>query len=104
MQPLVATWKKERERMHGGTILPVGSTPDGVAWTGFVTADADGRGGYALLFRELNDSPHHVFDLPFIQDPGKVTILGGRGAAGITNGRLAVTIMDELDFLWVRID
>lgn len=104
MKPIVATWKNERARLHGGVILPVGSAPDGVAWTGFVSAAADGQGGYALLFRELNDSAEHTLDLPLIANPTRATVLGGRGTARIANGQLTVNIPEKLDFLWVKVE
>jgi alpha-galactosidase len=104
MKPLVATWKKERERMHGGSIVPVGSAPDGVAWTGFASAAADGKGGYALLFRELNQSADYVVDLALLKKPSRATVIGGRGTARIENGRLAVNVPDALDFIWVKIE
>ena len=47
-KPLVATWKKHRDAVHAGYVHPVGSAPDGVAWTGFVVAPKGDGDGYAL--------------------------------------------------------
>ena len=102
---LVKTWKSERSRWHGGVIHPVGGRPDGVAWTGFVSEAEDGDGGYALLFRELNESERFFFDLKpiFGESPLKVDgVIGGRGKAILENGGLTVVIPDKLDFLWVK--
>ena len=105
MRPLVAAWKAERARMHGGAIVPVGAAPDGVAWTGFVSAAADGRGGYALLFRELNASAGYALDLAgLVSGATRATIIGGRGTAKITDDRLAVNVPEALDFVWVKLD
>lgn len=115
MRPLVAAWKAERTRMHGGSILPVGSAPDGVAWTGFVSAAADGRGGYALLFRELNEKSAFTLDLggTAARDPGpcalvpnatRATVIGGRGTAKVAGGALTVNVPEPLDFVWVKLD
>ena len=106
LAPIVKTWKAERERWHGGVIHPVGSRPDGVAWTGFVSEAADGVGGYALLFRELNASERFTLDLaPIFGDcPLNVEgVIGGRGAAAIEGSCLTVSIPETLDFLWVKI-
>lgn len=113
MRPLVATWKRERDRMHGGAIIPVGDAPDGVAWTGFVSVAADGKGGYALLFRELNSRKEYSLALssdvaraPCVPVPGvtRATVLGGRGVARIADGALTVTVPEKLDFIWVKLE
>ena len=85
---------------------PVGSRPDGVAWTGFVSEAADGNGGYVLLFRELNESERFTLDLKpvFGKCPLKVDqVIGGRGEAILEGSRLTVTIPDRLDFVWVKL-
>ncbi len=103
--PLVAAWKRERPRMHGGTILPIGDAPDGVAWTGFASVTPDRTGAHVLVFRELNASEAWTTAIPLLA-PGAagVTVLGGRGTATLRDGRLAVTIPDPLDFVWLRLD
>lgn len=103
--PLVAAWRRERGRMHGGTILPVGEAPDGIAWTGLASVAPDRRSAYAVVFRELNADAAWTTAIPLLA-PGAagVTVLGGRGTATVRDGRLAVTIPAPLDFLWVRID
>jgi alpha-galactosidase len=103
--PLVATWKRERARLHGGTTVPIGSAPDGAAWTGFVSIASDNVGGYALLFRELNENPEYTIDLKqFFRGNLKPVTLAGRGQADVNDGRLTVRIPASLDYLWVRLD
>ncbi len=105
MRPLVAAWKQERARMHGGAIVPVGAAPDGVAWTGFVSAAADGKGGYALLFRELNARAEYALALDgLVAGAARATVLGGRGTASLSAGTLTVSVPDTLDFIWVKLD
>ena len=103
---LVKVWKRERDRWYGGTMHPVGARPDGVAWTGFVSEAADGAGGYALLFRELNDSADFALDLSGVFGSGfeaDAEVIAGRGAAKFSGGRLSVSIPKKLDYLWVRL-
>ncbi len=106
MRPLVAAWKTERTRLHGGAITPVGAKPDGAAWTGFVSAAADGKGGYALLFRELNAEADYTLDLTgLVPGATRATVLGGRGTARVlADGALRVTVPEKLDFVWTRLD
>jgi len=105
MRPVVVSWKAERSRMHGGSIFPVGEAPDGVAWTGFVSAAVDGTGGYALLFRELNVAAEYELDLStYIAPVRHATILGGRGTARLAGNVLVVNIPEKLDFVWVKLE
>ena len=105
MRPLVAIWRRERVRFHGGDIVPVGGRPDGVAWTGFVSADADGRGGYALLFRELNPEAEYEQDLSeLLSGIRRASVLAGRGSAELDKEKLRVSIPAPLDYLWVRLE
>ena len=106
LAPLVKTWKAERARWHGGVIHPVGKRPDGMEWTGFVSEAADGDGGYALLFRELNPSSGHLLDLsPFFGNarPAVAEVIGGRGSAALEGNALKVDISEKLDFIWVKL-
>ena len=59
--------------MHGGVITPIGTAPDGVAWTGFVSTNI--KGGYVLLFRELNASPQYKLDLALLHPPSSATVI-----------------------------
>ena len=111
MKPIVVAWKRERARMHGGSIVPVGAAPDGVAWTGFVSAAADGKGGYALLFRELNASAEFSLEVArasrpcsLIPNASRATVIGGRGTANVSEGVLAVAVPEKLDFVWIKLE
>lgn len=102
---LVKTWKAERARWHGGVMHPVASRPDGVAWTGFVSEAADGKGGYALLFRELNEKASFALDLSKIFGTGlsSASVIGGRGTASLAGGLLSVNVPEKLDYVWVKL-
>ncbi|MDD5351210.1 MAG: hypothetical protein PHQ12_13450, partial [Chthoniobacteraceae bacterium] len=101
--PLIRQWKRHREAIHRGNILPIGSAPDGVSWTGFVSLDEQKSGGHALLFRELNPSAAWEVEVP---GAGTATrdceVLGGEGKARLENGVLKVEIPETLRFIWVK--
>jgi alpha-galactosidase len=100
LPPLIARWKQERPRMFAGNILPIGSAPDGVAWTGFVST-----AGYALLFREANTSAEWEFNVPmFAANEYTAAILGGEGAVAAGAGKLRVKIPAARQFVWVRLE
>ena len=101
--PLVKTWQMHRKRLFGGTVHPIGSPPDGVAWTGFASVSQEG-GGYLLLFREMHPSTTWELPLPqFAQGAFHTELLGGRGSVELTGGILRAEIPEPLDFLFARI-
>jgi len=76
-----------------------------VAWTGFVSAAADGKGGYALLFRELNACADYALDLTgLVAGTARATVIGGRGTAKVADGTLTVNVPAALDFVWVKLE
>jgi alpha-galactosidase len=103
--PLVAAWKRERARIHSAATIPIGSLPDGVAWTGFASVLEGGQGGYVLLFREMNQSPEFRLNLAgLFSGDLAVRILGGQGSAQIDEGQLNAQIPNERAYLWLRIE
>ena len=104
-KPLIAQWKRERDAIHSGYVYPVGSRPDGLAWTGFVAGAKDGKSGSALLFRELSENGEFSLDLSGMIDAKGLTatVIGGRGTAVLEGGTLKVSVKDRLDFIWVRL-
>ncbi|MCL3780870.1 alpha-galactosidase [Prolixibacteraceae bacterium JC049] len=54
--PVIKTYNKVRNHLHSGTILPIGSTPDGISWTGFQSIINE-KEGYFLVLREYNNQP-----------------------------------------------
>ncbi|MDD4017226.1 MAG: alpha-galactosidase [Kiritimatiellae bacterium] len=103
MKPLIARWKLEREHIHGGFTMPIGSRPDGYSWTGFFT-EAKTGGGYLLLFRGLNSSPRYDVELKKILPKAKsADVIGGRGTAALDHGDVVATVPEKLDFLWIKI-
>jgi len=101
--PLIKTWKAHREAIHHGAVLPIGSAPDGVAWTGYLSVAPDGRTSYALIFREFNSAARWSVELPaFPLGEARIERLGGDGSATLVDGTLHVEIPDRLRFLWVK--
>ncbi len=75
LRPLIALYKAHREAIFEGFVSPLGDEPNGANWTGFLSVDKDGNGGYATIFRELhNGEPRHSFALP-LDKPARWTNL-----------------------------
>lgn len=104
-KPLIERWKRERDAVHAGYIYPVGSVPDGLSWTGFVSSSRDRREGTALLFRELDNRDEFVLSMSdyITSSCDKAVIIGGRGEASVKDGVLKVSVKEKLDFIWVKI-
>jgi alpha-galactosidase len=103
--PLIARWKQEREAIYRGTMLPIGDAPDGVTWTGFASIAKSRRGGYLLLFREMNKEATWTVQRTLFA-PGKyrLRVLGGDGRVLQTNDGFKATIPHPLGYLWVKVE
>jgi len=104
LKPIVAAWKRERDRMHAGVVFPVGAKPDGASWTGFVVEAADGRGGYAVLFRDGSAEERWSLDLAgLLPAVSRCEVLAGDGAAELDGMRLRVSAPGRLGYVWARL-
>ena len=103
--PLVAEWKTQREQIYHEHTIPIGEEPDGITWTGFASVAADRRGGYLLLFRELNqDASWTAPAALFAAGKYRVTMLGGDGTVEQTGDGFRAVIPKTLGFVWVRLE
>lgn len=100
--PLIATWKLHRRRLHSGTIIPIGESPDGTGWTGFASLHADGSAD-VLAFRERSDRAEATFTLARRGDDLTAARIAGEGAASLSGDALTVRIPSPQRFVWVRI-
>ena len=104
LRPIIAAWKRERDRMHSGVVFPVGSKPDGASWTGFVVEASDGDGGYALLFRDGAAKGGWTFDLEgYLRSAKSCETLAGDGTASLDGTRLSASVPSRLGYVWVKI-
>jgi len=55
LQPALAAWRRERDRLLAWDVWPIGEEPSGTSWTGFQSAGPSGPAGYLVVFRELNE-------------------------------------------------
>lgn len=105
MPDLVRVWKKEREAIFSGSIIPIGQAPDGYVWTGFSSVSQDRKSARLVVFRELNTSDKWSTEIPLLHSKdAKVTVLGGKGTATFENGILQTTIPDTLQYLFVKVE
>ena len=102
---LVTAWKKEREAIFSGSIIPIGQIPDGFVWTGFSSVSQDRKSARLVIFRERNSSDHWSTAIPLLDAADrKVTVLGGQGNATYENGFLRVNIPNELQYLFLKVE
>ena len=101
MAAIVAVWKKHREEIQRGSLLPIGGAPDGLGWTGFVSYTKNSA--HAILFRGIQCKSEWVEDVPVLRGSMRTEKLAGTGAASARGGRLSVTIPDAPGFLWVSL-
>ena len=103
--PVIAQWKKERDAIYRGTILPIGEAPDGISWTGFASVAENGRGGYLLLFRELDQDATWIAPRSlFAAGDYRIKVLGGEGSVTQTSEGFRATVPRQLGFVWVKLE
>jgi len=103
--PLIHTWKKEREAIFSGDIIPIGDKPDGRVWTGFTSVAKDRQSAFIIVFRELNHDHEWITQVPlFDAKEAAATILGGQGMAEYQAGKLRVCIHKKLRYLFLKVD
>lgn len=102
---LIAVRRAHAETLFTGTILPIGSIPDGASWTGFQSTDADHTGVTVLVFRELAASADWFLQLDEAFDDKSVAleVLAGHGTAQAVDGGIRCAIPEKLGFLLVRV-
>ena len=101
---LIKIWKQHRDDIFNGTVLPIGSQPDGTSWTGFCSYAGNKKSAFVLVFREFNNNQSQDFDLGI---PGlknfTVKKLAGKGSARIREGKLHIKIAKSLSFILLQI-
>ena len=86
---LVGAYRKVMKDFHKGTVLPIGEEPSGCSWTGFQSVSPDGRSGFVLVYRELNERGTAVLDtwLPENAVVEFTKVLGSGEDFSVTAGR-----------------
>lgn len=67
LKKIVTIYKKHRQQIHEGNIMPIGTEPLGFSWTGFQSQKPDSKEGYMLVFRELNENQSASLLLPLLE-------------------------------------
>lgn len=102
--PLVKIWKNHRAELFSNTIIPIGSAPDGIEYTGFMSVPTDNSNGYLLLFREANENAETEFEMSAcFQNRQSVEVLFGDGSAAIDGSHIRCTINHKFNFIFCLI-
>jgi len=98
--------RDHQDALFSGFILPVGSVPDGVLWTGFVSVDSGHASAYALVFRELSTRTEWTLALDGIIDQQDLVlkVLAGEGTVDLVGEGVRFSIPEPLGFLFVRLE
>lgn len=60
LKEIIDVYKKERQNLFSGEVLPIGDMPDGIRFCGY-QVKTDNRSGYFLLFRERTEEDGYTF-------------------------------------------
>jgi alpha-galactosidase len=102
---LVHVWKDHRAAIFNGRIYPIGSAPDGTAWTGFASINERDSYIYLLLFRETSNTKSHRFQLPVpLASIAQCMTLAGDGTLQVLDGELLAEISTPRRYLFARVE
>ncbi len=106
LRPVMAAYRRERERLFECEIWPIGREPSGTSWTGFQALHPDG-GGYLLVFREMNERPEAALRLHGVRDGTlELEVCHGPGFESDgrvdTDGNLRVRLAEPRSYALVR--
>ncbi len=103
--PLVGVWKRLREELFSGTIIPLGTAPDGVSWSGFASIAEGSLGAIVLAFRELNPAATTRLAIAGYAagSQTKCELLAGAGSATWSGEALHLKIDEPLGWALVRL-
>ncbi|MEK3916764.1 alpha-galactosidase [Paenibacillus sp. FSL H7-0331] len=65
---MLSAYTPLQAELLGGTVLPIGSEPSGLGWTGFQSLSGSSGTGLLIIYRERCDTPAHSFDLWEVSD------------------------------------
>jgi alpha-galactosidase len=101
--PVVKVWKEHRDAIFSRPIIPIGETPCGNSWSGFVAGDPKGV-GYVLIFRELNDRKEFDFKTGFFP-AGEYSVerLAGAGEVSVSSAGINARMDRGLSFCFARV-
>jgi alpha-galactosidase len=102
--PLVDAWKRNRDRIFGGLISPIGEAPDGTSWTGFLSVNRELEIAFLLVFRELNDRAEWRGRLEALPEEDMCAeVLAGDGSVGVQGRTVAVSMKEPLSFTFAKL-
>lgn len=64
---MAKVWREHKGPLFNGTLVPVGSVPDGFSATGFLSLSHSSLSGYLLLFRGLKTAPQFQVRLKYLE-------------------------------------
>ncbi|MFG0249852.1 MAG: hypothetical protein ACF8OB_13270 [Phycisphaeraceae bacterium JB051] len=99
VRPLVDLWKEHRQAIHAGTVFPIGTEPDGVNWSGFVSVNPEKGSGYLLICNGMQASVELDRDLPRWLKVSNLKQLAGHGQVlSSDTQRLQLSAMPQQSF------
>ena len=102
--PIIKKYNKLRNKIHTGTILPIGNESNGYEWTGFQSIVND-KEGYFMVYREQTDNSNGMLKTWLKEgDQIKLTKQIGEGEKQLTetvyeNGNIKISLPANNSFV-----
>lgn len=101
---IIAIYKPYARELFESRVIPVGQSPNGRHFSGYVCRSADGSAGHLLLFREQTEQAEYAFRLPETLKQAELSVIYQSAPAEFSceGPYIRVSYTRPLSFVWLR--
>ena len=110
LEKITGLYRKYAGELFASRVIPIGSCPDGMSFSGYFCRNQDGRTGHLLLFRESTAEKQGAFPLPVSLEGVSVSFVyqsaafQGQDAAFSCQGReIRAEFPEPRSFIWLKV-
>ena len=103
LKRVMPQWKKHRQALATGDVMPIGDLPTGRSFTGFCVSSGE-RAEYLLLFREVTDGDTFEFSAPVNGGTPEILASNGTVSVELSHGTVRATFSKPRCYAFVKIN
>lgn len=104
LRGIMQVYRKYRRELFESDVIPIGSEPDGMSFSGYMCVSGDGETAHLILFREETAEEEHEFDLPVSVNSMAFTVPYSSSSAdySMTPHGVKASFGAQRSFIWLR--
>lgn len=103
LKRVMPQWKKHRQALATGDVMPIGDLPTGRSFTGFCVSSGE-KAEYLLLFREVTDGDIFEFSAPVNGGTPEILASNGTVSVELSHGTVRATFSKPRCYAFVKIN